>query len=179
MASTPNVPRVPGAPKAPSTPAAPQNMTPPGLPPTTSNDETFEEDFTGITAGGGMRLLPEGYYLMKVTDLSKTFSQSGNPQFQFDLIVAMGENRGVTMKHWTSLLPQARWKVVQMLEALGVAAQDSVAKFRKSEVVGRYFTAKIAPREYNGKVNNNIEECFTATADEIAAADKLAKDIPF
>lgn len=121
----------------------------------TDEDESFEEDFIGIQAG--FALIPEGMHQAKVIDLTKNASKAGNPQFEWEFKITSGDAIGQTMRHWTSLLPQARWKVVETLEALNIAASDRILRFKKSQVIGKTCALEVFHDEYNGKLQHKVK----------------------
>ena len=164
-------------PTAPKGPTAPKTTGKPNLPPTTSNDESFSEDFVGVTAGEAFQVVPEGYYVAKVTEFVKEPSKSGNPQFVWSLKIMSGTYRGVVVKFWTSLLPQARWKVIQSLQAVGVDASDKVANFKRSDVVGKLCVMHILEDEYNGRASHKVDSLIPA--DEDACREAEFADLPF
>lgn len=149
---------------------------PSALLPTSQNDETFNEDFTGVTAGDAFQVLPEAYYLVKVMEFTKETSKSGNPQFVWKLKVVTGQYRGVTVTMWTSLLPSARWKVVQSLKAIGIECGDSIAQFKRSDVIGKVCVAKIVADEYNGRESHKVDALLVADAEQLAEAANATAD---
>lgn len=153
----------------------PPDMT--GLP---DDDEIYEEDFTGVDEGG-FPFVPKGYYHAKVHDMERNLSQTGNPQYtwQFKIIAGPPEIRGVILKYWTSLLPQARWKVVETLEALGIKAAGSIARFKKSDVLGKPCIIQTIEEPYEGRSTAKIQKVFRPNQDTLKAMEKLKKDIPF
>lgn len=71
--------------------------------------------------GGGRAKLPDKtWHQMKVTNVVfKHAESSGNPMWEWDLIVMAGQYAGQTFKLWTALTDSAAWKVQETLEALG------------------------------------------------------------
>jgi len=166
-------PSVPKGPTAPKAPAKPSNL--PSAAP--ANEEVFKEDFLGVTAGE-FSILPEGFYIARVIDFNREVSKSGNPQYVWQFIIADGEYKGSKLKFWTSLLPQARWKVVQTLEAVGIPCGNSIAEFRRSEIIGKYCVLKVVPDDYNGKETNKIDSVYKANESDVERLTNSANEVP-
>jgi len=144
------------------------------------DDEVYEEDFTGVDEGG-FPFVPKGYYHARVHDMEKNLSQAGNPQYtwQFRIIAGPPEVKGVTLKFWTSLLPQSRWKVVETLEALGIKAAGSIARFHRKDVLGQPCIIQTIEEPYEGRSTAKIQKVFRPNQDTLKAMEKLKEDIPF
>jgi len=144
------------------------------------DDEIYEEDFTGVDEGG-FPFVPKGFYHAKVHDMEKGLSQAGNSQYtwQFKIIAGPPDVKGVTLKFWTSLLPQSRWKVVETLEALGIKAAGSIARFKKKDVLGEPCIIQIIEEPYEGRSTAKIQKIFKPSKKTLEAMEKLKEDIPF
>jgi len=149
-----------------------------GLP--DDDEEIFEEDFTGVEEGG-FPFIPKGFYHAKVQDMEKGMSQAGNAQYtwKFKIIAGPPDVRGVTLRFWTSLLPQSRWKVVETLEALGVKASGSIARFRKKDVCGKPCIIQVIEERYEGQPSSKIQKVFKPSEKTLEAVENLKEDIPF
>lgn len=145
-----------------------------------NDDEVYEEDFTGVDEGG-FPFVPKGFYHAKVHDMEKNLSQAGNSQYtwQFRIIAGPSDVKGVTLKFWTSLLPQSRWKVVETLEALGVKAAGSIARFKKKDVLGKPCIIQTIEEPYEGRSTAKIQKVFKPSNKTLEAMEKLKEDIPF
>lgn len=148
-----------------------------GLP---DDDEIYEEDFTGVEEGG-FPFVPKGFYHAKVQDMEKNLSQAGNPQYswKFKIIAGPPDVKGVTLRFWTSLLPQSRWKVVETLEALGVKASGSIARFHKKDVLGAPCIIQTVEEPYEGRMTSKIQKVFKPSEKTLKAVEDLKEDIPF
>lgn len=121
--------------------------------------EEFSEDFTGETAGS--RLAEEGLHEIRVTNIEKGKSQRGDPMYIWDFVINRGESAGITLKLFTSLAPQARWKVIETLEGLGIDASNRKVTFKKSDVVGKIAWATIVHDTYKGREQNVVQKVMT------------------
>lgn len=93
------------------------------------SNNIMELDFTGIES---FQLIPVGTHNVKVigADFKKATTGSDQLELNFE------DGNGATRKSWFSLLPQALWKVKQVLEALGVSCEGKV-KINTKTLVGR------------------------------------------
>jgi hypothetical protein len=180
MARQGSVPGLGGGQRSNSTPRA---SAPTGLP-AAGNDEVFEDDFSNVELTGGM--VPAGVYLCRVSGFQTSTSNAGNPQYEWELTVIHGPYTGQTMKFWTSRLPQARWKVAESLEAIGIAAQGTIARFRLSDVVGRPCLAEVKEETYQGVTRPKVQRLLPPpdndTLNNLAQEHKAAGheyDLPF
>jgi len=148
---------------------------PKGLP--NEQDEVFEEDFTDEDGSGGFKLASEGFHPAKVIDFEKSYSKTGNPTYVWQFLITAGDSEGVELRFWTSLLPQARWKTVETLEAVGIEAAGSMARFKRSDVVGSPCVLEVIHDEYEGRTNHKVERVHPADEEAMAAIGD--EDVPF
>jgi len=168
MPKNPNIPMPKGAP-APSA-DTPKANTPAGLPQNTAAaEDVFEEDFTDVQ--GGFPMADEGLHHAKVIDFERAESKSGNPQYVWQFRITAGNNKDMELRFWTSLLPQARWKTAEALDAIGIAAAGSIAKFRKSDVLGRPCIIEVAHETYDNRLQHKVQRVHPPNEDSV----KLAK----
>lgn len=164
MPKQPNIPfpksATAGTPKA-------EPPKPAGLP-ATNLEETFEEDFTDVQDGYPMA--EEGMHHAKVIDFEKGESSSGNPQYVWQFRITAGNSKDVELRHWTSLLPQARWKTAEALDAVGIVAAGSIVKFRKSDVLGRPCILEVFHDTYDGKTNHKVKHVHPPNDDSVRFA---------
>lgn len=139
-------------------------------------DEVFEEDFTEVS--GGFRLAEEGLHHAKVVGFERTESKSGNPQYTWQFKIIAGESKGIEVRYWTSLLPQARWKVAEALEAVGVAAAGSIARFKLSDIIGKPCLLEVVHDEYDGRTTHKVNKVYAPTKDTLEFM-KRDSDTPF
>ena len=145
------------------------------------DDEEFEEDLTGVTAG--FPKCAEGVWFGYVTEISKEPSRnSGQDQYVWDFEICNGPSKGMSQRSYTSLSPNARFKVVEHLEACGIQASDKVVRFKKSQVLGQPVVLEISHGEFTNAqgqkrersqvdlVSKPTEECI-----KVVEAYKAAK----
>lgn len=149
-----------------------------GLP--DEEEEFFEEDFTNEEEGGPA-FVPKGFYHAKVKDMEKTLSQTGNPQYtwKFRIIAGPSGVKNASLRYWTSLLPQSRWKVVETLEALGVKALGSIARFKRGDVIGKPCIIQVEEEPYEGRPTSKIRKIFRPNDKTLVAMEELKDDVPF
>ena len=161
--------------KGAETPAAPQpDEEPLGLP-LADDDEEFEEDFTNTEEGYPM--VEAGAHHAKVIDFEKSDSQAGNPQYVWQFRITAGPSKDMEIRNWTSLLPQARWRLVEALTAMGIAAQGSIAKFRKSEILGKPCILEVVHETYQGTLQHKVKKVHPPDKDSVAFA--ASDTVPF
>ena len=147
------------------------------LPQPDVDDEVFEEDFTDISSGG-YPMASEGFHHAKVIDFEKSSSKAGNPQYVWQFRILAGDSKDIEIKHWTSLLPQAKWKASETLRAVGLEVEGTVARFRSADVIGKLCILEIFHDEYDGKENHKVEKVHPPTQEtEKYAQDE--SDVPF
>lgn len=164
MPSKPQIPfpSKPAPAGAPSTPA-------PATTPLANNEDVFEEDFTDVQ--DGFPMAEEGMHHAKVIDFEKADSKSGNPQYVWQFRITAGKSKDIELRYWTSLLPQARWKTAETLAAVGIEAAGSVARFKKSDIVGKPCILEVIHDTYDGRVNHKVQRVHPPNEDSV----KLAK----
>ena len=150
-------------------PDAPVNL------PQTGENEAFEEDFTDVE--DGFPVAEEGSHHAKVIDFEKSESKQGNDQYVWQFRITAGNSKGIEIRYWTSLLPQARWKAVESLVAVGVEAAGSIAKFKKSDILGKPCILEIIHDTYEGRDTHKVKKVHPPTKDSIDFAKK--DDVPF
>ena len=148
----------------------------PGLPvelPQTNGDETFEEDFTDVD--DDFPVAEEGSHHAKVIDFEKGESQAGNPQYVWQFRITAGKSKDIEIRFWTSLLPQARWKTAETLTAVGIEAKGSIAKFSKSDILGKPCIIQVIHDTYEGRTNHKVKRVHPPSEESVkfAKADKV------
>ncbi len=141
--------------------------------PQAGDDETFEEDFTDVD--DEFPVAEEGSHHAKVIDFEKADSKAGNPQYVWQFRITAGESKDVEIRYWTSLLPQARWKAVETLVAVGVQAAGSIARFSKSDILGKPCILEIVHEMYDGRNSHKVKKVHPPNQDSInfAETDKV------
>jgi len=142
-------------------------------------DETFE--FDGSEVEDGFELVEEGRHPAMIVDIFKETSQSGNPMYVWDFLVIGGPEEGKEIRDWTSLLPQARWKVADYLRVCGIDAYGKTVDFKRSDIVGTPVYIDVSHgKNRDGKTTDNVDEVHEADKDlkQLAEAYKSGGDIP-
>jgi hypothetical protein len=139
---------------------------------TNDDDEEFVEDFEGVTSG--FPLYDEDTYAAVLVDFDKSDSKKGKPQYEWEYEFITGQYVGKTIKNWTSLVPNARFKVVEALEAHGVEAADKpTCRFKRSDLKQRPVFLEVIIDTYEEpgkppKTNNKIARILPVADDDKA-----------
>jgi len=173
----PQIPLTKGAGKQPSAPAPKVEPAKPVGLPQSAAEEVFEEDFTDV--GEGYPMATEGMHHAKVIDFERADSKSGNPQYVWQFRITAGESKGIEIRYWTSLLPQARWKTAETLGAIGIEAAGSIARFHKSDIIGKPCILEIFHDTYEGKLNHKVQRVHPPNAESVRFAKADADTTPF
>lgn len=115
-------------------------------------------DFTGVES---FSLIPVGIHTVKVKDAEFTKAQTGSDQ----LAINFEASDGSTRKAWFSLVPQALWKVKQVLEALGVSCEGRI-RLNTKTLVGKVcqITVEIDPNDDSRQIVTRVSKVGTAPA---------------
>lgn len=128
-------------------------------------DDEVEVDLTDIKSAFDV---PNDSYESYCCDFQKTTSEAGNPMFEWTFRFT-GKRKADNyqkvdetavdkeFKTFTALTPNAMWKVAEVTEALGLGAQGSVAKFKKSDAIGRMAICVMGKGKYKGKDRSQID----------------------
>lgn len=160
-----------------SWPQPPAASMPEPVPPV-FEDEVFTEDFRDVESGPGF-VIPEGTYHAKVVEFEKSDSRSGNPQYVWRFRILAGEHKDAELRYWTSLLPQARWKVVETLLAVGIKAAGSIVQFKRSDIVGKPCVIEIAQDTFEGQATSKVRKVYPPNAETLGVLKADSDEIPF
>lgn len=102
--------------------------------------------------------LPEGVYELRIAKVEERKAKStGDPMLniEFDVLSEGYTNR----KLWANymLTENCYWKLKELFESLGLDTSAAVS-MDTSELVGLQCSAKVAQREYNGEIQNEIKK---------------------
>lgn len=102
--------------------------------------------------------LPEGVYDVTISKVDMTTSKtSGNPMLkvEFNVNTEGYENR----KLWGNyvLTEAAMWKVQELFSSLGLDC-DAIVDIDTDDLIGMTCQAKVAQREYEGNIQNEIKK---------------------
>jgi hypothetical protein len=118
----------------------------------------------------GFTPLPEGTYQMAIREAEHGTSTGGNPQLKLRLEVMEGPKAGRFINCWYSLLPQASWKIDNLLEALGIDEVDTgdmdaegnpIMGLDTDHLLDRIVQYVVTQQEYpagSGKMNNRFND---------------------
>lgn len=80
---------------------------------------------SGVEAWRADDRLPPAVYLMRPAEIERDSSKAGNPQVIIDWRVQNGEYKGAEQRDYITLTEAAMGRVVQVLEAGGIATPDT------------------------------------------------------
>lgn len=114
--------------------------------------------------------LPEGEYLVEVTEVNEKEGNAGN-YLEWVLTVASKEGKGAKLFHITSLAPQALWNLRGVLEALGIDPPDDETEMDHDDLVGNIMNVLVEHEKYEGKNRARIVDYWPAEG-KAAAKDE-------
>jgi hypothetical protein len=105
-------------------------------------------------------LLPDGVYMVRVTETEDRTSAAGNAYVNLTCTVLdeMGKDTGTTIWHTLTMTPKSRYMVSAFMDAVGAPATGSISS---RALKGKYFWAQIGKDTYQGKSKNVIVTCLT------------------
>jgi len=109
----------------------------------------------------GFEPLPEGAYLVSITKCEeKTGKESGKLYLSWELTVQDGVYTGRKVWLNTSLLPEASWKIGDLLTALGEShASNTEMNLEPDDYLGRELVVTVTnTRMYEGKPQNDVDK---------------------
>ena len=121
-----------------------------------ADDGQFEIDLVGED-GGGKFSVPDGDYTVVCTGVTRGPSKSSGKDMFTWSFVGDAKAKNMSLKFYTPTDPSNRWKVGQVLIALGVGEANTVVKFAAKDVVGRRCTAALKNEEFNGRMSSKIQ----------------------
>lgn len=104
--------------------------------------------------------LPEGTYPASIAKVEQILSKSsGNPMLKIEFNIDDEQFQG--RKVWGNyvLTENAMWKVQELFSALGLDT-DAIVDMDTDELVGMTCNLKIAQREYEGNIQNEIKKAL-------------------
>lgn len=121
------------------------------------DEDNYEIDLTGQDSGKDFTI-PDGEYAAHVVGLTKGYSQAGNPMWTWDFAITEGDHAGKEYKVFAALTPAALWKLTEVLEAIGLAEAGKVAKFKKSDAIGKSAIVLLEAEEYKGVNRSSVRK---------------------
>lgn len=104
--------------------------------------------------------LPEGVYPARVAKVDSVISKSsGNSMLKIEFDILDEDYTG--RKVWGNyvLTESCLWKVMELFKALGLSC-DAVVELDTEELIGLECNLKIAQREYDGQIQNEIKKAL-------------------
>lgn len=124
-------------------------------------------DFTGVESGGRGARVPEGEYVLKISDyVVKTKKDDEASRYiQWSLPVEKGPGgKGKSIVHRTSLKSQALFNLKNMMEAAGFKVPSRLVDVPLEKMVGRSVGASVFDGEpYEGKIKSEISGFYPAS----------------
>lgn len=114
----------------------------------------------------GTRLLPEGTYTVKISEVEVKESQSGNDYLAFTFTVVEGKNKGAKLFHNCSLQPQALFNLKALLMAIGFEIPKKTFDLDIDDLLDRECDVEVAHEKYEGKNKARIVEFIAADSDD-------------
>lgn len=106
--------------------------------------------------GGGGKRVPEGDYLVKITDTKRGESQSGNAQIIMTLSIQDGPKKNGDIRDYLTLTEAALWRVGALLDAIGMKYPKKAFKLDIGKLLGKELGVTVADDEYNGKIKSKV-----------------------
>lgn len=104
------------------------------------------------------RIKEEGDYLFKIIKAEKTESQNGDDQVELTVECLDEENAGAQMKVWFSLLPQALWKLAELMDAIGMDIPEDEEDLDLDEFIDQEFIGTVEEHSYRGKDSLRVQQ---------------------
>lgn len=104
--------------------------------------------------------LPEGVYPVTIAKVDMTTSKSsGNPMLKIEFNIEDDAFKG--RKVWSNyvLTEAAMWKVQELFRACGLDS-DQIVTIDTEDLVGLGCNLKIAQREYEGNIQNEVKKAM-------------------
>ena len=118
-------------------------------------------DFTGVESGGS-RVVPDGEYTAKITEIEEKQSSTDNPMLVFKFKITGPKAKGSLLWDNISLLDQALFKLRAILECLKIEAPDSEMDVVHSDLIGEEIGVSIINEIYEGKKRPKVAEYIPA-----------------
>ena len=121
-------------------------------------------DFTNVES---FSYIPVGVHSVKVKEAEFTKAQTGSDQ----LAITFEDNNGATRKMWCSCVPQALWKLKQVLEALGLTGLDGKVRINTKSLVGKtcQITVENDPNDESRQIVSRVSKLGAAPVMDIPA----------
>lgn len=130
-------------------------------------------DFTGVTS---FAYIPVGTHVVKVKDAGFNKAQTGSSQLE----ITFEDHTGATRKAWYNLLPQALWKVKQVLEALNIPCEGKI-RLNAKALVGKSceITVENDANDETRQIVTQVRALATTAAPTVTATAEAPATTPF
>lgn len=145
-----------------------------GTPPKEGDaDDVFSVD---VPVDNGFRV-QKGKQPLKLIDLGKQTSSKGNPMWVWTFAILLGADAGKEIKVFTALTAAAMWKLRETLSAFNIKGAEggAAAKFKRSDVIGRYVIADIDDSTFEGRPASNVTKLYPVADSDIPKIEAAAK----
>jgi hypothetical protein len=121
------------------------------------SDEDFS--FDASQARESKYVIPDAWYGGVVSNVERATSSSGNPMYVWYIDGTEGPSVGITFRVYTVLSDDAIWRLLNMVQSLGMPIPaDKKVSFKKKDVIGKQLKFLTKVEEYNGKKRSGITE---------------------
>jgi hypothetical protein len=128
------------------------------------NRDSFYVDFSNYKDRSSARL-PEGEYLVRVSDAEATETKKGDPMVNVFLVVAGGPYADSPIIDRLTITEKALWRVANALRALGFKVEKRNMNIPIKAMIGRTMVIKVSDGdEYNGEIRSEIRSYAPAGA---------------
>lgn len=153
---------------------APAGDNPFGAPPAAgADDDLFSVD---VPVDSGYRV-KAGKQPLKLISLTKGTSQAKNPMWIWEFVILIGPDAGKQLKMWTALTAAAMWKLREVMKAFKLPGAEggAQAKFKRSEIIGKYVMADVVDDSFEGRPNSKIDKVFPVDDADVVRIEAAAK----
>lgn len=142
---------------------------------TDTDMETYDEQFEFEL--DEKPLLEPGIYLGQVEDVvTETARGSGEPMLTWTWKIRWPfEADGISIRYWTSLSPRARWKLAEVVRALGVPAAGGLVKFKRSEVINKWAKLVVTVEPYQDRDTSKVSQVLPVSEEDKVVIKQLDK----
>lgn len=128
------------------------------------NRDSFYVDFSNYKDRSSARL-PEGEYLVRVSDAEATDTKKGDPMVNVFLVVSGGPYADSPIIDRLTITEKALWRVANALRALGFKVEKRNMNIPIKAMIGRTMVIKVSDGdEYNGEIRSEIRSYAQAGA---------------
>ena len=146
----------------------------------------FKHNYEGVREfGAGFDPIPEGDYNLIITKAEERVSKNKNPMVHITCKVLDGANAGRLVWHNVNFLPKDNNAAGMSKHFLHVIGQpyEGVVTVECKDWVNAKFRAHVKVEEFNGKMQNDIDEVSELESEPAAPAEPQASEpmdeVPF